>query len=817
MLSTPITSTGVRRTQNLTAPPTQNTAPVLEFQCLFTFDLRRKQKRWQDGFLRFHTFNKRIMVYDSPSRNFIGDQHWREECVLQDGDEMQLEKPVLVQVGEAIGTTETDLTELLEKRRKPPDVMAVGGANPPRRQLVESVRSTASIRPPVSQPSQLRPKSLNALLGTPKRPIGRATIPTRSPHELRHEVENVDWESERPAKRQVIEANGEGRSIRIGRPVLQTPVAMIVPPAEINRVAQVNRHQSPKGPIQCDMDTTPKPKGHPLPNSRISRQLSSEAAGENEMNRTATRKQPSPASKPKMLESTRNKRAPREQRIHCEVKQTSDRGHPHELGSAIVENANLSSTKSGLANSSHKSIQVLSDGESGSFPKSPKKRMKLQMVSKKPRKKLMYRDLLPQERPREKRSLSCENGVGRKGDERSMSSRASKRADDTLTEYLEEEQGRLADRLNRYNGRLATRGNAVEDVLQEEHTSSCLFVSEDDCDHLPSNRHGMKEKATKSLKPSSKERRPKPPHHRRAPEQNIPKAPSMVHDTALTLSRMDKIMFPSSRRSGPPASAGPLLNEEADADRQEVSASVIPSTPPHKTRQAPAPAKAGSTTLVPSSPGFQTQTRIHQEKHPPEKASPVPHSMTTPADGEISPKIKTSKIQSPKQHSPGIPVPDTSSTIPPSPNILPSKPLPLSKPPREQPPITQSSTPSNPQLSTAPSPTPHSPNLAALVRPPSPTNAPSSLHIHQKPLPAFVAPRPKPRSPLKKSTSDTTSLHTPAPILRPPNSNQKAIAPQRENIGMATRWSKEAWDLFGCGRDGVECSYEDFKRKEGLA
>jgi len=67
MLSTPITSTGVRRTQNLTARPTQNTAPVLEFQCLFTFDLRRKQKRWQDGFLRFHTFNKRIMVYDSPS------------------------------------------------------------------------------------------------------------------------------------------------------------------------------------------------------------------------------------------------------------------------------------------------------------------------------------------------------------------------------------------------------------------------------------------------------------------------------------------------------------------------------------------------------------------------------------------------------------------------------------------------------------------------------------------------------------------------------------------------------------------------------
>lgn len=34
-----------------------------------------------------------------------------------------------------------------------------------------------------------------------------------------------------------------------------------------------------------------------------------------------------------------------------------------------------------------------------------------------------------------------------------------------------------------------------------------------------------------------------------------------------------------------------------------------------------------------------------------------------------------------------------------------------------------------------------------------------------------------------------------------------------ESAGM---WNKEAWDLFGYGRDGVECTYEEFKRKEGL-
>ena len=85
---------------SLSIPSTQNTAPVLEFRCLYTHDLRRKLKRWQDGFLRFHTFNRRIMVYDVP-RNFVGDTHWREKTELADGDELELETGgVLVQVGE---------------------------------------------------------------------------------------------------------------------------------------------------------------------------------------------------------------------------------------------------------------------------------------------------------------------------------------------------------------------------------------------------------------------------------------------------------------------------------------------------------------------------------------------------------------------------------------------------------------------------------------------------------------------------------------------------------------------------------------------
>src|SRR6266536_4326989 len=85
-------------TTPMDVPQTQNTAPVLEFRCLYTQDLRRKQKRWQDGRLKFHTFNKRAMVYDERS-NFVGDTHWREDSEFNEGEELELERGgILVEV-----------------------------------------------------------------------------------------------------------------------------------------------------------------------------------------------------------------------------------------------------------------------------------------------------------------------------------------------------------------------------------------------------------------------------------------------------------------------------------------------------------------------------------------------------------------------------------------------------------------------------------------------------------------------------------------------------------------------------------------------
>lgn len=211
-------------TPSLSVPPSQNTAPVLEFNCLYTHDIRRKQKRWQDGFLRFHTFNKRVMVYDVP-RNFIGDMHWKEDAVLQEGDEMTLEKDaVLVQVAESVGRTETDLTELKQSAKKSRQAKGVQRSSSPAGGVATPTRVMG---PPTTRPgtasaaavgSQPKHRSLNALLGTPKGRIGKANMPTKSPFEVRRAEENEEWESGRPPKRTKADGWNVTRTTTAPRP-----------------------------------------------------------------------------------------------------------------------------------------------------------------------------------------------------------------------------------------------------------------------------------------------------------------------------------------------------------------------------------------------------------------------------------------------------------------------------------------------------------------------------------------------------------------------------------------------------------------------
>ncbi|KAJ5461841.1 uncharacterized protein N7458_003393 [Penicillium daleae] len=196
-MTAPASSTprGTAPTSSASVPASSSplTASVIKFRCLYTHDLRRKSKRWQDGYLRYHAFNKRVMVYDETG-NYIGDHHWRCNDEVQDGDEMELDKGALIQVGERMGTTQTDLSNLFEKRKSSQgSPQATDGAS-------QTPRASAPVR---SSGSSQPFRSLNELLGIKKTPIGHLV----SPYEELHPptpAAKIPESSERTPKRQKI-------------------------------------------------------------------------------------------------------------------------------------------------------------------------------------------------------------------------------------------------------------------------------------------------------------------------------------------------------------------------------------------------------------------------------------------------------------------------------------------------------------------------------------------------------------------------------------------------------------------------------------
>ncbi|XWW94322.1 hypothetical protein V2A60_002265 [Cordyceps javanica] len=159
-------------------PP--STATVYDFICLFTHDLRRKQKRWQDGKLKYHSFNKKVMVYDDRG-HFVGDAHWDQEGDLAPGDELSLDRGMaLVQVEDCTGEKQQDLTELLDKRAREVE----------KRRQIAAAKTRPTPRSSLAggqqpQGAQQRPHlPLSSLVQSPG-PIGRAAIPAHSPFEAR--------------------------------------------------------------------------------------------------------------------------------------------------------------------------------------------------------------------------------------------------------------------------------------------------------------------------------------------------------------------------------------------------------------------------------------------------------------------------------------------------------------------------------------------------------------------------------------------------------------------------------------------------------
>ncbi|PNP74164.1 hypothetical protein FNYG_12538 [Fusarium nygamai] len=223
----------------MTSGSIPTTALVVDFICLFTHDLKRKQKRWQDGVLKYHTFNKRVMVYDDRN-HFIGDAHWQEGGDLEPGDEFELDRgAAIVQVSDCTGQREQDLTELLDKRAKEVEKRRTNAGTT--RTPGSTAAGTQTPRNDQNAPHfQLRHRPLNDLVGGASR-IGRAVISPHSPFEQRKMAESPGQQQDspsedaRPSKRRRREESppskmGHARAL-FGTTLTLTPFSSSIPPA----------------------------------------------------------------------------------------------------------------------------------------------------------------------------------------------------------------------------------------------------------------------------------------------------------------------------------------------------------------------------------------------------------------------------------------------------------------------------------------------------------------------------------------------------------------------------------------------------------
>lgn len=185
-----------------------STAEVLEFRCQFTYNVTQKSKKWNDGSLKYHTFNNLIRILDDSSNN-IGRKHWQGDA-LQDGDEFLLDN-VLVAVQDQLRSTQTDLAPLFDRQKKQfannhretPNSPIVPLAGRTNTQAQIPTVANAQNGPRLSHSSACpRPKhkSLSSLLGTSKGRVGKAIAP-KSPYEVRTNVAPEYHEDEPAIKR----------------------------------------------------------------------------------------------------------------------------------------------------------------------------------------------------------------------------------------------------------------------------------------------------------------------------------------------------------------------------------------------------------------------------------------------------------------------------------------------------------------------------------------------------------------------------------------------------------------------------------------
>ena len=812
------------------------------------------------------------MVYDE-SRNYIGDMHWREEDILQDGDEFQLDRGVLIQVGEATGSMEQDLTALLEKRKKAPEITTC-------EEISHQPVAISVASPAATVPSQIRPKPLTAVLGPRRGRTGRAAWPTKSPHELRLENENRTWNQDPPPKRQRIESQlereTEPNDIPLSRALVKTrAVDERVKPAVVGANTHnqsENRHfptamqDLRTSPVRDAVATVLRTQNPPSPRSRRYK--------EDEISNQGV--EPLPKKKPRGLGSSelaaqqRKRKPDQDSQVSLKAKKVAKRPDPDP------------GTETRYARSSNttKSIEIASDADPAINDHQYNKTSKLLIVSRKPRKKLMYRDLIPSEPPVD----GCLNDalvLDRSSPERSTSNRHGNRKRDPVVDRHKKEQERLKARLNRHRAKEIQRENKYKEVcgdIPEGHSISQEDMTEISASHRKTKGKGPKDKVSNPTMAGSRRLDTEPVYsstRRSSFSENrankIPRPASTVHTSAMALAKTDEILLTRPR----PQRSEPVQDTEilARVSSQEPSSPPIPKTPIDTNSAPPSPKDRAH-----SSPGLQTQGQTPVSKHIHRQAVDTlsrAHPDSLPAPTQIvQPKTQGSKQWNPNAQNPvsnicSIPPklvnpnlenshpddhsmstvgfqshsdvhpPSSSTSVLPHPGVSSQMPdanpdslLAFSKIVAPKPPAAAESIPRHKPnnqpaftkvtpmlpiaklpdetvevLSSQP-PTSPSPTEEPAVPPHPPKRKPDSLPAFTKVIPS------KPRAPLMKSISDTAAMRPPS-ALPVPAGKENAL-PRRDPDECDGLWSKEAWDLFGCGRDGVECTYEEFKRKEGL-
>lgn len=348
-------ATIARCTPSFALPATQNTAPVHEFKCLYTHDIRKKAKKWHDGSARFHTFNKRVMVYDD-TKSYIGDLHYRADEEFDEGVELQLDRGVLVEVGERVGQTHTDLTGIINRPH--------AEASSP------SAASTVTHSHPVQRinavHSQGRPKSLSELLGPSQGRTGRARLPLQSPFEQRHSL-NHDQHDEPRSKRRKMSSGKENEHPMRG---YSNPVEAINNPAQIQRTI-ITPSVLPKQDSLGTFQSSNVRAG--VTENVIDISSDEEAAAQ------AKKAQPLSKRGDKFTTTDAGNRSVPSQRPKLKTPAPS-----HDNG-----------VHSGARSTSADQCREISSNTPNASNASKPRTSQLRMVSQKPRRKLMYRALLP--------------------------------------------------------------------------------------------------------------------------------------------------------------------------------------------------------------------------------------------------------------------------------------------------------------------------------------------------------------------------------------------------------------------------------------